>query len=73
MGFVFLSLEDETGIANVIIHPDLYERERVTVTRGRFLMIDGKLQNEDGVVHVRADVVEVMEMASMEVRSHDFH
>lgn len=73
MGFIFLSLEDETGIANVIIDPDLYERERVTVTRGRFLMIDGKLQNEDGVVHVRADTVEVFEMANLQVSSHDFH
>ena len=49
MGFIFLSMEDETGIANVIIHPELYERERVVVTRGRFLFIEGKLQNEDGV------------------------
>ena len=73
MGFIFLSMEDETGIANVIIHPDLYERERVAVTRGRFLMVEGKLQNEDGVVHVRADAVEVLAMGEMEVRSHDFH
>jgi error-prone DNA polymerase len=73
MGFIFLSMEDETGISNVIIHPDLYERERVAVTRGRFLLIEGKLQNEDGVVHVKADTVEVMPMGKMEVRSHDFH
>ncbi len=73
MGFIFLSMEDETGITNVIIHPDLYERERVTVTRGRFLFVEGKLQNEDGVVHVKADTVEVMEMGRMEVPSHDFH
>jgi error-prone DNA polymerase len=73
MGFIFLSMEDETGISNVIIHPDLYERERVAVTRGRFLLIEGKLQNEDGVVHVKADTVEVMAMGKMEVRSHDFH
>jgi error-prone DNA polymerase len=66
-------MEDETGISNVIIHPDLYERERVAVTRGRFLLIEGKLQNEDGVVHVKADTVEVMAMGKMEVRSHDFH
>jgi error-prone DNA polymerase len=73
MGFIFLSMEDETGISNVIIHPDLYERERVAVTRGRFLLIEGKLQNEDGVVHVKADTVEIMPMGKMEVRSHDFH
>jgi error-prone DNA polymerase len=73
MGFIFLSMEDETGIANVIIHPTLYERERVAVTRGRFLLVEGKLQNEDGVVHVKADVVEMLEMGGVEVRSHDFH
>jgi error-prone DNA polymerase len=73
MGFVFLSMEDETGIANVIVHPDLYERERVAVTRGRFLLVEGKLQNEDNVVHLKADSLEIFEMGGVEVRSHDFH
>ena len=73
MGFIFLSMEDESGITNVIIHPDLYERERVAVTRGRFLLVEGKLQNEDGVVHVKADTVQVMNMGRMEIPSHDFH
>ena len=40
-GFVFLSLEDETGIANIIITPDLFEQERIVVTRSRFLEIEG--------------------------------
>ena len=73
IGFVFLSMEDETGIANIIVHPDLYERERVVVTRGKFLLIEGKLQNEDGVVHVRADAIQLYDMGAVEVRSHDFH
>ncbi len=73
MGFIFISMEDETGIANIIIHPELYERERIAVTRGRFLFIEGKLQNEDGVVHVRADSVAVFDMGGVEVRSHDFY
>ncbi len=73
MGFIFLSMEDETGIANVVIHPDLYERERIAVTRGRFLLVEGKLQNEDGVIHVRADTVEVLDLEAIEIRSHDFH
>ena len=73
IGFVFLSMEDETGIANIIVHPDLYERERVVVTRGRFLFVEGKLQNEDGVVHVRAEAIRVYDMGAMEVPSHDFH
>jgi error-prone DNA polymerase len=53
-GFIFLSMEDETGIANVIVTPDLYERERLTVIRSRFLWVEGVLQNQDGVVHVKA-------------------
>ena len=53
-GFIFLSMEDETGIANVIVTPDLYERERLLVTRSKFLLVEGPLQNQDGVIHVKA-------------------
>jgi error-prone DNA polymerase len=73
MGFIFLSMEDETGIANVIISPQLYERERVVVTRGKFLKVEGKLQNQDGVVHVKAERVELLHASAIDVRSHDFH
>ncbi|MGA8043335.1 MAG: error-prone DNA polymerase, partial [Terracidiphilus sp.] len=54
-GFVFLSLEDETGIANVVIAPDVFERNRVLVTRSRLLMIEGRLQNQSSVIHVKAE------------------
>jgi error-prone DNA polymerase len=60
MGFIFLSMEDETGIANVIVTPDLYERERMTVVRAKFLLVEGVLQNQDGVVHVKAKRVEML-------------
>jgi error-prone DNA polymerase len=53
-GFVFLSVEDETGIANVILTPDVFEQNRLVVTRSRFLRVEGKLQNQEGVVHVKA-------------------
>ena len=56
-GFVFLSLEDETGIANVIVAPDIFERDRSVVTRSRFLVIEGPLQNQDGVIHVKAQSI----------------
>ncbi len=72
-GFVFLSMEDETGIANVIIHPDLFERERLLVTRSKFLLIEGHLQNEDTVIHVRASSVAPLAVTNAESRSHDFH
>ena len=45
-GFIFLSMEDETGIANVIVTPDLYERRRLVVTRSKFLLVEGPLQNQ---------------------------
>jgi error-prone DNA polymerase len=72
-GFIFLSMEDETGISNVIISPQLYERERVLVTRGQFLKIYGKQQNQDGVVHVKAIKLELLHASEIEMRSHDFH
>jgi len=72
-GFVFLSLEDETGIANIILAPDVFEQNRVTVTRNRFLRIAGPLQNQDGVIHVKAQRIEPLEIISADIRSHDFH
>ena len=72
-GFIFLSMEDETGISNVIIHPELYERERVLVTRGKFLKVAGRLQNQDGVVHVKADRLELLTVSQVTIPSHDFH
>jgi error-prone DNA polymerase len=72
-GFVFLSLEDETGIANVILTPDVFERDRVVVTRSRFLRIEGKLQNQDGVIHVKAQRIVPLDITSAVTASHDFH
>jgi len=72
-GFVFLSLEDETGIANVILTPDVFEQNRLVVTRTRFLAIEGKLQNQDGVIHVKAQRITPLDLASIDIRSHDFH
>jgi error-prone DNA polymerase len=72
-GFVFLSLEDESGIANVIITPDLFERERLVVTRNRFLEIEGNLQIQNGVIHVKAMIIRPIDITNAEVCSHDFH
>jgi error-prone DNA polymerase len=72
-GFVFLSLEDETGIANITLTPDLFERERLTVTHHRFLHIHGLLQNNDGVVHVKAKTIAPFQMPEVTISSHDFH
>jgi error-prone DNA polymerase len=72
-GFIFLSMEDETGIANVIVTPDLYERERLVVTRSKFLLAEGPLQNQDGVIHIKAVRLVTLSDAALELRSHDFH
>jgi error-prone DNA polymerase len=72
-GFIFLSMEDETGIANVIVTPDLYERERLTVTRSKFLLAEGPLQNQSGVIHVKAVRLSVLSDKALDLRSHDFH
>jgi error-prone DNA polymerase len=72
-GFVFLSMEDETGIANVIVTPALYERERLVVTRSKFILAEGPLQNQDGVIHVKASRLLSLSDQTLEVRSHDFH
>ncbi len=71
--FIFISMEDETGIANVIVTPDLYERERLTVVRSKFLLAEGVLQNQEGVIHVKATRLTALVDSAIELRSHDFH
>jgi error-prone DNA polymerase len=74
-GFIFLSMEDETGIANVVITPDLYEdkENRNLITRSKFLMVEGPLQNQDGVIHVKALRLLALSDGALELSSHDFH
>jgi error-prone DNA polymerase len=72
-GFVFLSMEDETGIANIIVTPQMYEQNQVTVTRSRFLLVEGPLQNQDNVIHVKAARLTPLSDNAVEIHSHDFH
>jgi error-prone DNA polymerase len=72
-GFVFLSLEDETGIANAIVTPDLYDRYRFELAGERFLLVEGVLQNLDNVISVKAERVEPLRVTAAETSSHDFH
>lgn len=71
-GFVFLSLEDETGIANVIVTPHLFARHRLALVAAPFLLVEGAVQNQDGVVSVKAQRVEVLPGLGPAVPSHDF-
>jgi error-prone DNA polymerase len=72
-GFVFLSLEDETGIANVIVTPDVYEQTRVVLVNEPYLLVEGVLQNFDNVVAVRAQTVAALRAPDTGSVSHDFH
>jgi error-prone DNA polymerase len=73
-GFVFLTLEDETGISNVIIRPDVYARDKTIVVESPFLLVEGWLQVQDGVTAIKAERLQRLEglLASMAVDSHDF-
>ncbi|MFN2477101.1 MAG: DNA polymerase III subunit alpha [Chthoniobacterales bacterium] len=73
-GFVFISLEDETGVSNAIVMPTLFEKLRLLITEEPFLSIIGEVQNSDGVVLVRAE--EIWPIATAQLTgsaSHDFH
>jgi error-prone DNA polymerase len=72
-GFVFLSLEDETGIVNAIITPQLFTQNRVVVVNQQFLLIDGVLQNQDNVVSVKAQRIRPLTLTRAATPSHDFH
>jgi len=72
-GFVFVSLEDETGVANAIITPDLFHQNRLLLASERFLAIEGILQNQDNVISVRAERVQPLFVTKAETVSHDFH
>jgi error-prone DNA polymerase len=73
-GFVFVSLEDETGISNAIVTPPMFEANRLVITEEPFLIIEGRLQQVDGVIHVKAQRIERLQYnPSVASRSYDFH
>jgi error-prone DNA polymerase len=72
-GFVFLTLEDETGIANVIVTPDLFAASRATVTGEPYLLLEGVLQIQEGVTAVKADRLLGLAGVGPAAESHDFH
>jgi error-prone DNA polymerase len=70
---VFLTLEDETGISNVIIRPDLFDRQRTEAVRIPFLLVDGILQHQEGVRSVKAGRLEALDTPTASVGAHDFY
>jgi error-prone DNA polymerase len=74
-GFVFLTLEDETGLVNVIVRPDIYERFRRTIRQSRALIIDGKLQHDQGAIDIIMKRCRPLDTAGTteHVRARNFH
>jgi error-prone DNA polymerase len=73
-GFVFISLEDETGVSNAIVTPDLFEQARLLITEEPFLAIEGEVQNTDNVVLIKAHkIFPLISDGLVGSESHDFH
>jgi len=72
-GFVFLSMEDETGVINVIVTPAMFDRYKFALLGSSFLLIDGTLQNLDNVISVKAGRIEGLSARVATKISHDFH
>lgn len=73
-GVVFVSLEDETGIANAVVYAEFFEQHRLTITQESSLRITGRVQNVSGVIHVKTETVAPLRAADLPTQaSHDFH
>jgi len=72
-GMIFMTLEDETGTARVIISPDFYDKNRMVVLHERFVLVSGTVQNQDQVIHLKAKAIAPLAGSTAEVPSHDFH
>ena len=74
-GIVFMTLEDETGTANLIVRPHIYERCRRAARHGVMVLARGRIERQGEVVHLLADSLESadQELAGLVVDSHDFH
>lgn len=72
-GFVFLSLEDETGVSNVVVRPPMFQRYRSLWISEPALLVNGIIQKQDGVIHIRAEDAQSLEMNNVAPASHDFY
>jgi error-prone DNA polymerase len=72
-GFVFLSLEDETGISNAIITPQIFQQHHIVIVNQQFVLIEGRLQNQDNVISVKAERIRPLFLTRAQTSSHDFH
>jgi error-prone DNA polymerase len=71
-GIMFLSIEDETGIANAVVMPDMFAENRLILVSESYLLVEGPVQNVDHVIHVLARRVERLDPVTPALSSHDF-
>ena len=71
-GFVFLTLEDETGVANIIVHPDIFAEQKMTILEQPFLLVEGQLQIQDRVISVKAERCQGLWAVDPDVDPHGF-
>jgi error-prone DNA polymerase len=69
-GFVFITLEDETGMANIIIRPQMFEEYRHVILKSHFLVFEGRLQSSEGVINLLAEKVVALPPISNEKSLH---
>jgi len=72
-GLLFLTLEDETGTANAVVMPDDFEKHRALLHTAPLLLVEGPVQNVDGVIHVRGRRFEAIPLRATIPPAHDFH
>jgi len=72
-GFLFITLEDETGFANLIVRPKIFERNRALILSAGALIAEGSVQKHEGTVQIKVGVLEDLALHGIEARSHDFH
>jgi error-prone DNA polymerase len=72
-GLIFMTLEDETGHARVIVKPDFYAKNPHDVLYAKFVQVWGSVQNQDGIVHLVAKAIRPLAISAAETSSHDFH
>lgn len=71
-GFMFLSLEDETGIANIIVEPQMFDAFREMLVNAPYLLVEGMLQNQSGAISVKLSRAEALAFDTAHAGSHDF-
>ena len=72
-GFCFITLEDETGVSNLILSPQVFQAHRLVVTHETFVLAEGILQNTDGTAAVKTEVLKALSPPELGIESHDFH